>query len=106
MDQSVFKLGTDAIIDSYSIGNEGEPLVKVESFMSGAKLLRQYAIEQNKFVVADNYYPGIRMPVPLIYTAALAKNLREQIKSVFGIDPRDAKRAVSTFSIVTSPTQE
>lgn len=74
--------------------------------MSGAGLLKQYAVEHNKFSPADNYYPGIRMPVPLIYTAALAKNLRHYIESVFGIDPRNAKKAVSSFSIVTCPPQK
>jgi hypothetical protein len=106
MDHSVLKLGSDAKVDCQSIGNEGEPLLKVESFMSGAGLLKQYAIEQNRFEPADNYYPGIRMPVPVIYTVALAKHLRSYIESVFGIDPRNAKKAVSTFSIVTFPIQQ
>lgn len=74
--------------------------------MSGAELLKQYAVENNKFGPADNYYPGIRMPVPLIYTAALAKNLRQHFESRFGIDPRSAKKAVSTFSIVTYPPEK
>lgn len=106
MNQSIFQPGPDAKIDCYRIGNEEEPLVKVESFMSGAQFLKQYAIEQNQFTPADNYYPGIRMPVPLIYTAALAKNLRQYIKSQFGVDPRDAKKAVSRFSIVTCPPEK
>lgn len=106
MDQSVFNPGLDAKIDSYRIGNEGEPLMKVESFMSGAELLKQYALERNQFTPGDNYYPGIRMPVPLIYTAALAKNLRHHIENLFGVDPRDAKKAVSLFSIVTCPPQK
>jgi hypothetical protein len=106
MDHTVFKPGSDIKIDAYTIGNEGEPLVKVESFMSGADHLKRYAVEHNDFKPADNYYPGIRMPVPLIYTAALAKNLRPYIESVFGIDPRGAKKAVSTFSIVTNPTRQ
>lgn len=106
MDQSVFKLGSDAKIDCYSIGNEREPLVKVDSFMSGAGVLKQYSVEHKKFAPADNYYPGIRMPVPLIYTAALAKNLRHYIENVFGINPRNAKKAVSSFSIVTYPPQK
>ncbi|HEX7027890.1 MAG TPA: DUF6445 family protein [Gammaproteobacteria bacterium] len=106
MDHSVFKLGSDAKIDCYSIGNEGEPLVKVESFMAGVEILKQYAVACNKFSQADNYYPGIRMPVPLIYSAALAKNLRAYIENQFGFDPRNAKKAVSTFSIVTCPPDE
>lgn len=106
MDQSVFQPGSDVKIDCYSIGNECEPLVKVESCMSGAELLKQYAVEHNKFAPADNYYPGIRMPIPLIYTAALAKNLRHYIESLFRIDPRNVKKAVSTFSIVTNPPQK
>lgn len=106
MDQTIFKLGPDAKIECYAIGNEGEPLVKVESFMSGAAQLKQYAVERNEFKPADSYYPGIRMPVPLIYTAALAKNLRHYIESLFGVDPRNVKKAVSTFSLVTNPTRD
>lgn len=106
MDQSIFQLGSEAKIDCYRIGNEGEPLVKVESFMSGAADLKRYAVEQNKFAPADNYYPGIRMPIPLLYTAALAKNLRPYIQNLFGFDPRNVKKAVSAFSIVTCPPRQ
>lgn len=106
MDQTIFKLGSDAKIECYAIGNEKEPLVEVDSFMSGAGALKQYAVEHNKFAAADSYYPGIRMPVPLIYTAALAKNLRHYIESLFGVDPRNPKKAVSTFSIVTNPARD
>lgn len=74
--------------------------------MSGADLLKRYAVERNDFEPADNYYPGIRMPVPLIYTAALAKNLSYYFENFFGVDPRSAKKAVSRFSIVTFQPDE
>jgi hypothetical protein len=106
MDHSVFGPGPNIKIDCYELGEESEPLIKVESFMSGADHLKRYAVERNDFKPADNYYPGIRMPVPLIYTAALAKSLRSHIERLFGIDPRNAKKAVSTFSIVTRPLGE
>lgn len=74
--------------------------------MSGAGFLKQYAIDHNEFGPADNYYPGIRMPIPLIYTAALAKNLSYYIQNLFGVNPRNAKKAVSRFSIVTCPPHD
>src|SRR5690348_15431367 len=106
MEHSIFDVDPGIKIDCHKIGQESEPFIQVESFMSGADRLKRYAIELNDFKPADNYYPGIRMPVPLIYTAALAKHLRPYIESVFGIDPRNAKKAVSTFSIVTFPTRQ
>lgn len=106
MDHAVFDPSPNIEINCYQIGLESEPLIQVDSFLSGADILKKYAIDHSHFKPADNFYPGIRMAVPLIYTAAMAKNLRRPIQSLFGFDPRNAKKAVSTFSIVTQKTEE
>lgn len=105
MDYSIFHLSEDAKIEQYRIGNEGEPLVKVDSFMAGAKYLKEFAVNNACFDASDSFYPGIRMPIPPIYTAALARNLQTYIQELFGFNPRQVKKAVSRFSIVTTPAQ-
>lgn len=106
MDHSVFDLASTAKIDSFTVGQEAEPVITVENCMAGAERIRQHAIERNQFVPADTFYPGIRMRIPLIYTVALAKNLRHHIKRIFGFDSRNVKKAVSSYSIVTVPPDE
>lgn len=102
MDHSIFNLSPSVEVECFEIGNEKEPVLKADSFMVGAPQLKQYAVSLNQFSAADNYYPGVRMHIPMIYTAALAKNLQNYIKSIFGFNPRNVKKAVSNFSIVTT----
>lgn len=84
-----------------SLGQEKEPLIVVDSFLANIDALRAYAIEKNNFTDSDSYYPGIRMPVPLLYTAALAKNFSAHIQGYFGLNLQAVKKAVSSYSIVT-----
>lgn len=103
MDKSIFSLDHNCQVDTYKIGREGEPLLKVDGFLAGADSLKDYAIRNNQFTQADTYYPGIRMAIPINYTMALAKNFQGYIERVFGLHLSKVKSAASRYSIVTAP---
>jgi hypothetical protein len=88
------------------VGTENEPLLLVDSFIKGAYDLKNYAIEKNNFSKSDSYYPGLRMSLPTAYTIALAKNLSPFIDGLFGLNLESIKKAVSRFSIVTTPPED
>lgn len=106
MDPQVYSLCSDIQIECLEVGREKEPLLIVDSFISGAQTLKDYAIGINHFPVADSFYPGIRMPVPMLYSVAMAKNLAYFIDGLFGLDVTQIKSGVSRFSIVTTPPDE
>jgi hypothetical protein len=101
MDRAVFEICDDTTVRCFSIGNEKEPLVIVDSFMRGIDQIKYYAIENHQFHLSESYYPGIRMPVSMDYTVALAKHLGLYIKKFFGCDMSYVTKAVSNYSIVT-----
>jgi len=105
MESSVFEICDDLRFECMQVGAEQEPLLLVDSFMKGANELRNYAVENNNFTKADSYYPGVRLPIPMAYTIALAKNLGPVINNFFGLNLKSIKTAVSRFSIVTTPAE-
>lgn len=106
MDHSLFKVKEDVQTQCVTFGKEKQPLLIVDSFMDGAEALKNHAIEHNQFDLKENFYPGSRMAIPLIYTAALAKNLNHYIEQFFGLNLKSVKTAASRFSIVTTPPNE
>jgi hypothetical protein len=102
MDKSILSLSSSCQVDTFKIGSEGEPLLKVDGFLSGADSLKEHAIRSNQFTKADTFYPGIRMPISINYTMAIAKNFQGYIEGLFGLQLSKVKRAASRYSIVTS----
>lgn len=102
MNNSFLSLHKKAILSSIKFGKENQPLLKVDSYMQDPKILIDYAINKNTFVSADNFYPGIRMPVPLSYLKALVYNLGPSIEATFGVNLRKIKNATASFSIITT----
>jgi len=93
-------------MQSYRIGLELQPLIRVDDFMEGAAQLKAMAIEADNFAKADSFYPGVRMPIHPDYTVGTLKHLQQPITDLFELDLRKIKQAVSKFSIVTlSPTE-
>lgn len=88
-------------LECLKIGAEQQELVQVDSYIQGADVLRQDAIERNNFAVADSFYPGVRMEISDAYIIGLVTNLKDVISNFFGLDLRRIKRAVSKYSIVT-----
>jgi hypothetical protein len=106
MDADTYSLADDIQIQCLEVGNEKEPLLIVDSFIKGAQALKDYAVGINQFPVADSFYPGIRMPVPMLYSVAMAKNLAYFIEGLFGLDVKQISSGVSRFSIVTTPPDQ
>lgn len=102
MSSSFLSLNEKVDISSINIGFELQPLLKVDSFLNDPQVLLDYAVNKNQFSPAGNFYPGIRMPVPLSYTKALLHNLRADIEQTFNVDLTKIKTANSTYSIITS----
>ena len=106
MDPSILSLCSDIRIECMHLGSEEEPALLVDSFIDGAQELKDYSASNNNFPIVENYYPGIRMAVPLLYSVALAKNLSPFIEGHFGCALSKIKRATSRFSIVTTQPDE
>jgi hypothetical protein len=98
--QEALKPAANITVDCGLFGAEQQPYIQVDSFVSDPGSLREYCIRNAAFEVADNFYPGVRMAVPLIYTAALAKTFSSYIQQLFQFNPRNVKKAVSAYSIV------
>lgn len=101
LDFDVMHPSGKASVKCMRIGREQEPVVVIDNAISQPERLVKYAVAKNDFRRADNYYPGIRMPVPKIYTVALAKNLEVIIAKVFGLNARLIRQATSQYSLVT-----
>lgn len=101
MDSRLFIPGENQRIEALHIGCESQPLLKVDSLFQGVDLIRDYAINANNFKVADSFYPGIRMEVPLPYTLAVLKHLAGYVYNFFYLDLEKIKKISSRYSIVT-----
>jgi hypothetical protein len=105
-DLSKLEIDGNAKLQYLRIGDEAEPLVKVDSFLKGINELKRYAITNNQFSASDNFYPGIRMKVPDPYVVSLIRFLGKPIREFFEQDVRKIRSAASRFSIVTTQPSE
>lgn len=106
INRASFDVNNELQVECIRIGQEQEPLVKVDSFLRGVDELKRYAVEVNDFAIADSYYPGIRMAIPALYTAAVAKHLSNYIEGFFGLNLKKVQKAISRYSIVTFPPEK
>ena len=93
-------------LEYLNIGADQQELVKVDSYIQGAEALRQDAITQNNFAVADSYYPGVRMAISDAYIVELVRNFQAVIGDFFKLDIRTIKSAASRYSIVTCQPED
>jgi hypothetical protein len=106
MDASLFGLSSDIQFECLNVGAEAEPLLVVDSLFTGADALKKYAVQAGHFPIVENYYPGLRMAVPMLYSVALLKNLAPIIERHFDCELAKIKNIASRFSIVTTPPGE
>lgn len=106
MESLGYNLCADVSFECLTVGTEAEPVLLVDSFIENALELKEIAINDNNFPIVESYYPGIRKPIPLAYTLALAKNLSPYIEGHLGCNLRKVRTAASRFSIVTTPAEE
>jgi Family of unknown function (DUF6445) len=98
---NLFAPGKDQQVETVYVGNERQPLLKVDSLFQGVDLIRQHAININSFKIADSFYPGLRMETPVPYSIALVKSLGFYIQEFFKLDLQKIKKIASRYSIVT-----
>ena len=105
-DKSNYMPCQDLDYECLKIGADQQELVRVDSYIQGVEALRQDAIAQNRFAVADSFYPGVRMAISDAYIVSLVKNFQTLIRDFFGLDLRTIKSAAAKYSIVTFKPEE
>lgn len=105
-DKSTYAPCQNMDYECLKIGADQQELVRVDSYMQGAEILRQDAIARNNFAVADSFYPGVRMSISDAYIIGLVRNFQTIIGEFFGLDLRSIKSAASKFSIVTTQPRD
>ncbi len=84
----------------HRIGREGEPVAVIENFTPEPGALRDDGA-MRVFAARDDYYPGVKAPVPDDYIAAQLAVLRPIFRDVFGITNRISVLDIC-YAIVTA----
>ena len=91
-------------LNAVLIGRERSPALIIDNFLSDPKVLIDHATERCAYeAVSNTFYPGIRAPIPPIYSFAVRSFLGPAIGKAFGLPPADVIRELSHFSLVTTP---
>ncbi len=86
------------------VGNEHSPVLVVDNFLSDPEVLIDYAATHSAFEsVTDAFYPGVRAPIPQIYTFAVRAFLGDLIGAAFDLGASRVVKELATFSLVTTP---
>ncbi len=89
------------------VGNERAPVLVVDNFLSDPEVLIDYAATHSEFgSVTDTFYPGVRAPIPQIYTFAVRAFLGELISASLGLGASRVMKELATFSLVTTPRDQ
>ncbi|KAF1686058.1 hypothetical protein B1992_10170 [Pseudoxanthomonas broegbernensis] len=99
----ILDLSPDLRIQRRSLGNEGAPLLIVDSLLVDPdRLVRKAA--RSQFVPQSSMFPGIRANAPSTYPRMLEQLLRPLLEEHFGL-PRDGSLAfpMCHYSLVTTP---
>jgi len=90
-------------VSTVLIGAEPSPVLVIDNFLSDPEVLIAYAADRSTFEgVSDTFYPGVRAPIPPIYSFAVRAFLGAAIGKAFGLDPSGVTRELSHFSLVTT----
>ncbi len=83
------------------IGAERAPVMVVDNFISNAEELIEDAATEHPFKPFALYYPGVRSPVPSMYSLAVYQILLDPIRKIFGLEGLDVVMSDSDFRMVT-----
>lgn len=70
-----YSLNENLQIQSFTVGNENQKIIVVDNLLQTPDTMIDYAVSKNEFERYKghcNFYPGIRVPAPAEYSAALA----------------------------------
>ena len=87
------------------IGNEAQPLVIVDNFISEPDALINHACEL-QYNSDRTYYPGVRTQAPASYFKVMYDVLARIIFNVFKLPDNCVNTVAADFSIVTKPPQQ
>jgi hypothetical protein len=89
------------------VGAEQQKVLVVEPFLENPEWLIEYCSKNKaEFNSTDAMYPGVRMPAPAEYIAAIATFLKPIILDVFELDERRVNNIFSAFSLVMIPPDQ
>ena len=103
---SPYSLNDELQIQSFTVGNEQQKIIIVDNLLKHPQEMVTFASQNNKFVNYKghcNFYPGIRVPAPADYSAALAPAIYSiLIKEYEGIAPDwEMNKAECSLSLIT-----
>jgi len=88
-----------------SIGQDQQPLIIVENFLSDPHSLVQFASSHCQLTPSNDLYPGIRTHSPPQYLQLIRAQLGDLIASTFKLNHQNVKLAESYLSIVNTPAK-
>lgn len=88
------------------VGNERQPVLVVDSFLSDPDTLVEFCVRNAQFNNADAFYPGMRASAPDVYLQAIHHHLKNIIYTTFSIDDSMVRRVQADYSMVlTAPAK-
>jgi hypothetical protein len=83
------------------VGAERAPVIVVDNFITNPEELVEDAATDHPFRPFALYYPGVKAPIPPMYTLAVYQILKDPIRTIFGLEGLDVIMAESDFRMVT-----
>lgn len=104
--KSPYMLNDDLQIKSFTVGNEQQKIIIVDNLLQQPQAMIDFAVSKNEFEKYKghcNFYPGIRVPAPADYSAALTPAIHSiLIKEYEGIDlDWKMNKAECSLSLIT-----
>ena len=97
----------DRVVTLQTTGRERHQVIIIDNFLKNPEVMIEHAATEGKFKPEtgdDNYYPGLRAPLPRQYTACFYSGIYKLLLSVFNLpDGSRAKVGLGAYSIVTTP---
>jgi hypothetical protein len=85
------------------VGVEQAPVLVIDNFLGDARVLVEYAAAHAKFAPdPEALYPGLRAPIPPIYSFAVRAFLGAIINAAFGLGTSQVGKELATFSLITT----
>ena len=87
------------------VGQEGEPVLVIDSLLANAESLVDYVARFGQFRLTGPGYPGVRSPAPDKYLSAFRQLLGDLIYRTFNLNEALITGAQADFSMVTTPPE-
>lgn len=88
------------------VGNEQQPVLVVDNFLSDPAYLVEYCAQHTTLNRVDASYPGLRASVPDRYIQLIYCYLRDAICTAFSINDSMVKHVKADYSMVLTPVKQ